>query len=50
LKQLRLRINAKTSGHSDEADDHSGDTSEKGPSDVVMGLILPEPPRFGFIT
>jgi hypothetical protein len=30
--------------------DHSSDGNQEGPSDIVVGLLLLEPLRFGFIT
>ena len=40
----------KRQAHPDEADDHSSDSGEEGPPDIVVGLLLPEPPRLSFIT
>jgi hypothetical protein len=36
--------------HCDKTGDHSSDGNQEGPSDIVVGLLLLEPLRFGFIT
>jgi len=43
-------LQAKALTHTDEADDHSSDSGEEGLPDIVVGLLLPEPPRLSFIT
>jgi hypothetical protein len=35
--------------HTDQADNHDSDNGEEGPPEIMVGLLLPEPPRFSFI-
>jgi len=40
----------KRQAHADNADDHNSESANEGPPKVVMGVLLLEPPSFGFIT
>ena len=41
----RRTVQSRRRAHPDEADDHSSDSGEEGPPDILVGLLLPEPPR-----